>query len=118
MLSQFSIKPTAESAIVRKRLLLVLVSLAVNLVMGLSLALPEIPADIVDYHKISIFWVMSAAFYAFACGLYFSSWRRSRFLWVFAILFTMPLSIFITFPYIIFKAYRHSWHQIDDEIPR
>jgi len=111
MQSQLSNQPNVQIALAGKRFKLVLLALAINSIIGLFLVLPAFQSDVVNYNKITIVWVMSAFIYALACGLYLSCWRRSSILLAFLILFTFPLSVFVSFPYILYKAYSHSWHQ-------
>jgi len=103
-------KPIVEIAVIRKRFLYVLVALTVNLMIGSIFVLRNSYLDIDAYNKTSIFWLVSGAAYATACSLYFSSWGRTRAWWGVVILFTLPLSILVTFPYISYRAYSHQWH--------
>src|SRR5688572_22734124 len=58
-----------------------------------------------------ILWGLATISYSVCSGLYFSKWGKYRFLWSFVVLLLQPISLLVTFPYILLRSYRYSWHK-------
>ncbi len=95
----------------RKRLKFVLVVFVVNFVFAaIFISTKGVIVGLPKYLLIAC-WLSATVAYAFFAGAYFSVWGKFRCLWGIPILVFQPLSLLVTFPYILLKSRKHAWHK-------
>ena len=105
------IMPPEKNLAALKWLKLIVLAFLCNALMASITLLTKGSVDPIVTRSLAFVWVAATISYSVSAGFYFSIWGRYRGLWGVVILLLQPASLICTFPYIIYRSFKYSWHQ-------
>jgi len=94
-----------------KRFMYVVAAFLFNALFAAITILTKGDVDPMVTKVLAAIWILATVSYAIAAGAYFTIWGKYRWLWGVVILFLQPVSLTVTFPYILYKSFKHGWHK-------